>query len=292
LSIEGRTALTQVDVHLARGGGLAGRLLRRPGEPQTGYQVLLWTPGQLDPSVWGPVGFFDVRTDAQGRYTVRGLAPGRYRVAFAAPGQPADFNLCLLSPSAEATCRRPYPPFYPSAGDIVSAHAVTVTAGTVTPGIDLVLERIPVYLPQVGRTFTSAADLVATLAAHGSFDILLQTLTAAGLTTALESAGPFTILAPTDAAFAALPAGALDQLLQNPTGQLTQILLFHILPGKVTTADVTNGMQVVTQQGHAVTFEVGGGWVRVNGANVVAPDIAATNGVIHAIDAVLLPPPE
>ncbi len=121
---------------------------------------------------------------------------------------------------------------------------------------------------------------------------MVQALEAAGLADALEGAGPFTIFAPTDAAFAALPAGALDQLLQNPTGQLTQILLFHVLPGRVMAEDVENGMQATTQQGKAVTFEEADGSVKVNGANVTVPDIEATNGVVHAIDAVILPPPD
>jgi uncharacterized surface protein with fasciclin (FAS1) repeats len=108
----------------------------------------------------------------------------------------------------------------------------------------------------------------------------------------LSDAGPFTIFAPTDAAFAGLPSGALDQLLANPTGQLTQILLFHVLPGSVMAEDIDNGMQATTQQGKAVGFEVTGSTVKVNGANVTVPDIVASNGVIHAIDTVILPPPD
>ena len=132
---------------------------------------------------------------------------------------------------------------------------------------------------------------MAALEAAGNFTTLVEALTAAGLTEALEGAGPFTIFAPTDAAFGELPAGALDQLLQNPTGQLTQILLFHVLPGKVMSSEITNGMSATTQQGKTVTFEVAAGTVKVNGATVSAPDIEATNGVIHAIGAVILPPP-
>jgi uncharacterized surface protein with fasciclin (FAS1) repeats len=138
----------------------------------------------------------------------------------------------------------------------------------------------------------ASVNLVAALEAAGSFNTLVQALNAAGLTDALEGAGPFTIFAPTDAAFANLPAGALDQLLAQPNGQLTQILLFHVLPGRVTSADLTDGMQATTQQGKAVSFEVSGDSVKVNGATVTVPDIAATNGVIHAIDAVILPPPD
>jgi uncharacterized surface protein with fasciclin (FAS1) repeats/nucleoid-associated protein YgaU len=141
-------------------------------------------------------------------------------------------------------------------------------------------------------TPAATVDIVASLRANGGFDTLLDALTAANLTDALEGAGPFTIFAPTDTAFAALPAGAMDQLLANPTGQLTQILLFHVLSGKVMSEDITNGMEATTQQGKAVNFEVTGDDVKVNGANVVAKDIEGTNGVVHAIDAVILPPPD
>jgi uncharacterized surface protein with fasciclin (FAS1) repeats len=135
-------------------------------------------------------------------------------------------------------------------------------------------------------------NLVATLEAEGGFSTLIQALEAANLTAALEGAGPFTIFAPTDAAFAGLPAGALDQLLANPTGQLTQILLFHVLPGSVMSEDIDNGMQATTQQGKPVGFEVAGSAIKVNGATVTVPDITASNGVVHAIDTVILPPPD
>jgi uncharacterized surface protein with fasciclin (FAS1) repeats len=144
-----------------------------------------------------------------------------------------------------------------------------------------------------GTTWTeSGVNLVAALEAEGGFDTLVEALEAANLTAALEGAGPFTIFAPTDAAFAGLPSGALDQLLANPTGQLTQILLFHVLPGSVMAEDIDNGMQATTQQGKAVGFEVSGDSIKVNGANVTVPDIMASNGVIHAIDTVILPPPD
>lgn len=176
---------------------------------------------------------------------------------------------------------------------VAAGEEVTATTGVTTT------EEVTATEPTTATSTSGPAtedgagvNLVAALEAAGSFDTLVQALKAAGLADALEGAGPFTIFAPTDAAFAALPAGALDQLLQNPTGQLTQILLFHVLPGRVTVADVENGMQATTQQGKAVTFEVSGGSVKVNGANVTVPDIGATNGIIHAIDAVILPPPD
>jgi len=144
-----------------------------------------------------------------------------------------------------------------------------------------------------GSAAKGSVNLIQSLEAQGSFTTLVQALKAANLTAALEGAGPFTIFAPTDAAFAGLPSGALDQLLANPTGQLTQILLFHVLPGTVTSSDIQNGMQATTQQGKPVGFEVGSdGSIKINGAHVELPDIDASNGVIHPIDTVILPPPD
>ena len=166
-----------------------------------------------------------------------------------------------------------------------SGSAVTTTTGVTSTETTTDTEAS-------STTTASGVNLVEALEAQGSFGTLVQALEAAGLTTALEGSSDFTIFAPTDAAFASLPAGALDQLLANPTGQLTQILLFHVLPGRVATADIDNGMQAVTQQGKSVNFEVAGGSVKVNGATVAGPEIEASNGVIHAIDTVILPPPD
>jgi uncharacterized surface protein with fasciclin (FAS1) repeats len=197
------------------------------------------------------------------------------------------------------------------AGAAAAAAAATATA-TATPEVDET-ETMTDTEVVTGTTTTTATgtttgtsgtateddeeagasvNLVAALEAAGSFNTLLEALEAANLTAALEDAGPFTIFAPTDTAFAGLPSGALDQLLANPTGQLTQILLFHVLPGTVMAEDIDNGMQATTQQGKAVGFEVAGTSVKINGANVVAPDIMASNGVIHGIDTVILPPPD
>lgn len=157
------------------------------------------------------------------------------------------------------------------------------------------------YLPILTRAPTSITgaptgpatkNLITLLKAQGNFTALLTALDAAGLTDALRDAGPFTIFAPTDAAFAALPSGALGQLLDTPTGQLTQILLFHILPGTYTASAIVDGMQATTQQGRSVYFEVTQGQIKVNGANIITSDLRARNGVIHALDAVILPPAE
>jgi uncharacterized surface protein with fasciclin (FAS1) repeats len=170
--------------------------------------------------------------------------------------------------------------------EVTGTTTVTSTATTTATGTTTSTNS------STGSSSESSVDLVAALEAEGGFTTLVQALEAANLTAALADAGPFTIFAPTDAAFAGLPSGALDQLLANPTGQLTQILLFHVLPGSVMVEDIEDGMQATTQQGKAVGFEVTGGAVKVNGANVTVPDIGASNGVIHAIDTVILPPPD
>jgi uncharacterized surface protein with fasciclin (FAS1) repeats len=157
---------------------------------------------------------------------------------------------------------------------------------TVPPG------KTSIYLPTVHRTGTHS--LIEVLKKNGRFNTLLQTLDAADLTTVLENtAGPFTLFAPTDAAFAQLPTGALEQLLENPTGQLTQILLFHVVSGEYELDDFENGMKITTQQGSSILVarEMDSP-ITINGASIVTPDLRASNGIIHAIDTVILPPPD
>ena len=134
-------------------------------------------------------------------------------------------------------------------------------------------------------------NIVETAVSAGNFTTLVAAVEAAGLVDALSGEGPFTVFAPTDEAFAALPAGTIDALLADPTGDLTQILLYHVVPGMVMAADVTDGLEAETLQGGTVTFSVADG-VTINGVNIVATDIVASNGVIHVIDAVILPPTE
>ena len=121
------------------------------------------------------------------------------------------------------------------------------------------------------------------------FSTLVAAVSAAGLVDTLNGEGPFTVFAPTDEAFAALPAGVLDALLLPENKDvLTQILTYHVVPGEVLAADVTDG-DVATVEGQSVTLSTADG-VTVNGANVIQADVVTSNGVIHAIDAVLLPP--
>ena len=134
-----------------------------------------------------------------------------------------------------------------------------------------------------------AKDIVDTAVGAGSFTTLVAAVQAAGLVDTLKGAGPFTVFAPTDEAFAALPAGTVEDLLKPENkDKLVAVLTYHVVPGKVMSTDLTNNMTAATVQGQNVTIMTEGG-VKVNGANVVSADIAATNGVIHVIDAVILP---
>ncbi|MFN4204583.1 MAG: fasciclin domain-containing protein [Tabrizicola sp.] len=133
-------------------------------------------------------------------------------------------------------------------------------------------------------------DIVDTAVAAGSFNTLAAALTAAGLVETLKGEGPFTVFAPTDAAFAALPAGTVEDLLKPENkDKLVAILTYHVVAGKVMSTDLTEGMKAATVNGAEVTITLEGG-AKVNGAVISAADIEASNGVIHVIDSVILPP--
>ncbi|RNE48812.1 fasciclin domain-containing protein [Corynebacterium alimapuense] len=142
----------------------------------------------------------------------------------------------------------------------------------------------------------ATGDIVETAVAAGDFTTLVAALEAADLVETLQGPGPFTVFAPTDEAFEMLPEGTLDELLADPTGDLAEILKYHVVPGEVMAADVVgmDGEMVETVQGGEVTVVVDGEQVGLmdaagNTVNVVQTDIATTNGVIHVIDAVLSP---
>lgn len=138
--------------------------------------------------------------------------------------------------------------------------------------------------------FAQDKDIVDTAVGAGSFTTLVAAVTAAGLVETLKGEGPFTVFAPTDAAFAALPAGTVEDLLKPENkDKLVAILTYHVVPGKVMAADLTEGMKAASVQGGELTFTLEGG-AKVNGAVISATDIAASNGVIHVIDSVILPP--
>ncbi|MFN0108237.1 MAG: fasciclin domain-containing protein [Blastocatellia bacterium] len=131
-------------------------------------------------------------------------------------------------------------------------------------------------------------DIVDTAVAAGSFKTLAAALQAAGLIETLKGKGPFTVFAPTDEAFAKLPAGTVEALLKDKQ-KLTKILLYHVVSGSVMAKDVVKLKSAKTVQGSSVKITVKDGNVMVDNANVVKTDIAATNGVIHVIDSVILP---
>jgi uncharacterized surface protein with fasciclin (FAS1) repeats len=132
-----------------------------------------------------------------------------------------------------------------------------------------------------------AKDIVDTAVAAGNFKTLAAALEAAGLVDTLKGSGPFTVFAPTDEAFAKIPKADLDALLRDKA-KLTKVLTYHVVAGKVTSADVAKLKEAKTVQGQGVRIDASSG-VKVNGASVVKADIPASNGVIHAIDSVILP---
>ncbi|KRS15334.1 fasciclin domain-containing protein [Roseovarius indicus] len=155
------------------------------------------------------------------------------------------------------------------------------------------------YLALTAATVLSAAapaladnhsmDVVDTAVNADGFETLVAAVEAAGLVETLKGEGPFTVFAPTDEAFAALPEGTVeDLLLPENKDQLTAILTYHVVPGKVMSGDLSDGMTAATVEGSEVTIMTEGG-VMVNDANVVQPDIKASNGVIHVIDKVIMP---
>jgi uncharacterized surface protein with fasciclin (FAS1) repeats len=140
------------------------------------------------------------------------------------------------------------------------------------------------------RAGTADQDIIDTAIAAGSFNTLVAALRAADLTEARRGSGPFTVFAPTDDAFKKLPAGTLESLLKPENKeQLRAILTYHVVSGKVTAAQVMKVSSAKTLNGQNVRISTHGGTVMVDDANVVKADVSASNGVIHVIDAVILP---
>ena len=137
--------------------------------------------------------------------------------------------------------------------------------------------------------FAQDKDIVDTAVAAGNFTTLAAALGAAGLVETLKGPGPFTVFAPTDAAFAALPAGTVEDLLKPENkDKLTAILTYHVVAGKVMSTDLTEGMMAKTVQGSEATITLDGG-AKIDGAPISTADIEASNGVIHVIDQVIMP---
>ena len=157
------------------------------------------------------------------------------------------------------------------------------------------LRRTFIAIASVAALSTSAfggesasKDIVDTAVEAGSFNTLVAAVQAAGLVDTLKGEGPFTVFAPTDAAFAALPEGTVESLLADPEA-LAGILTYHVVPGKVMSTDLSDGMTAATVNGADITIQTEGG-VMINDASVSTADVVASNGVIHVIDKVILPP--
>jgi len=146
----------------------------------------------------------------------------------------------------------------------------------------------PVALTAPRPAAAATKDIVTTAVENGSFKTLAAALQAAGLVETLQGPGPFTVFAPTDAAFAKLPAGTVEALLAD-RAKLTAILTYHVVPGRVLAADVVQLTSAKTVNGASVTIRVVDGKVMIDNATVVTADVRATNGVIHVIDTVILP---
>jgi uncharacterized surface protein with fasciclin (FAS1) repeats len=133
-------------------------------------------------------------------------------------------------------------------------------------------------------------NIVETAVSNGSFNTLVAAVKAAGLVETLSGTGPFTVFAPVDAAFAALPAGTVDTLVMPENkAKLTGILTYHVVAGKVMSTDLTDGMTAKTVNGQTITIHLKDGKVMVNDAEVIIADVATDNGVVHAINKVLMP---
>ncbi len=143
------------------------------------------------------------------------------------------------------------------------------------------------------QAFSGSADkkdIVDTAVGAGSFTTLVAAVQAAGLEETLRGEGPYTVFAPTDEAFAALPEGTVESLLKPENKeQLVAILTYHVVPGKVTSADVVKVKEAKSVNGKGIPIAVNDGKVKVDNATVVTPDVMASNGVIHVIDAVIIP---
>jgi uncharacterized surface protein with fasciclin (FAS1) repeats len=159
-----------------------------------------------------------------------------------------------------------------------SAAAIASTSTTAAPAVSL-----PTNTGQNGM-----GNIVYTAVGAGNFLTLARLVTVTGLIDTLKTEGPFTVFAPTDAAFAKVPAETLNALAADKE-KLRKVLLYHVVPGRLTAADMQTG-ETKTAEGASLKVNISGGSVSVDSSKVVAPDVMATNGVIHIIDSVLLPP--
>lgn len=146
------------------------------------------------------------------------------------------------------------------------------------------------FLAATTTTSSGPGDIVEVASSNGSFNTLVAAVQAADLVDTLKSPGPFTVFAPTDEAFAALPEGTVESLLlPENKDQLVAVLTYHVVPGKIMAADLPAGQaDIATVQGSTARIDTTNG-PKIDGANIVATDVPASNGVVHVIDAVILP---
>ncbi len=177
---------------------------------------------------------------------------------------------------------------------VISTIALTACGSDANDAADETTPPVETTAEEMTEETTAAemaeepGDIVAVASGAGDFGTLVAAVQAAGLVETLQGDGPFTVFAPTDAAFAALPEGLVDALLLPENKEtLAKILTYHVVAGEVLAADVTAG-DVATVEGQTISISTDGG-VKVNEANVTATDVLASNGVIHVIDAVLVP---
>ena len=176
-----------------------------------------------------------------------------------------------------------------AAAPVTATTTITTTTETTTTApVAATTPVTPTATTATTDTVIASGKVIDVATNARQFEILLLALSLANLTDALTGDGPFTLFAPADAAFASLPEKTLDSLLAD-TAQLARVLQYHVVPQKLTAATITNGMTVTTLMGQTLTFAVSGGKITVNGANVNATELPASNGSVFVIDSVLLP---
>jgi uncharacterized surface protein with fasciclin (FAS1) repeats len=173
----------------------------------------------------------------------------------------------------------------------VEMNTMTRTLQAVAAAVALGAPMGTILAQGAGREAKAGQNIVEVAVNAGQFKTLVAAVTVAGLAETLAGAGPFTVFAPTDEAFAKLPAGTVEALLADKA-QLTAILTYHVVPGRVMAADIVTagGARAATVNGQELDVVIRDGKVYAGGAQVVAADIGATNGVIHVVDTVILPP--
>jgi transforming growth factor-beta-induced protein len=174
------------------------------------------------------------------------------------------------------------------AGDSVKVNEANVVGTDIAASNGVIHVIDQVILPPSMSETAAMGDIVETAQAAGDFNTLITAVETAGLVETLKGEGPFTVFAPTDEAFASLDEGTLDALLADPEA-LSQVLLYHVVPGQVTADQVVELESAETVEGGSVAIRVEDGQVFINDAQVIATDVVTSNGVIHVIDKVIVP---